>query len=445
MFQDYHLVQALNALDMVSLPLRLDGTPVAAGGPEAIHLLRASFGLSRSVFKEPTLQPTQLGRSGRPRSAGQSPPCPDAVGRLARAVAPSGVGFEIAPTSASAAVCSPAGGKEIMKRSNLRAARVLSLAFLLLPLAACDDTTTATGSADVAAGGTAAPGAAGQATPAGAPGGSSTTAVASSAATPAGPAAGGNGSAEIPDTISIGDLPTPTITEAPTDVDTAPAVFDKANNGNIEQRGAADRWTFTATAGQLLTIEIVSIDHECVQDLYLVMQDPSGKKGEVDWVGNYGCQSYGPLVMEQDGQYTLEFIGGDGSILTDTTGGYNFVPHWLAPFPEQPATPGSEITGDITETLGRQRWTFEAEAGQELTVKVGDIDHECSQDLYLVLEDPVGKRSENPEWIGNYGCNREYGPYRIERSGTQVIELKAGDGGVIANTTGRYSLSFTLS
>jgi len=336
-----------------------------------------------------------------------------------------------------------------MQRSNLRAARIMSLAFLLMPLAACDDTTTATGSADVAADGTAAPGAAGQASPAASDGGSSSTAPASPGSTgqasAAGGGTGGTGAAEIPDTISIGDLPTPTVTAAPTDVDTAPAVFDQANNGNIEQKGAADRWTFTATAGQLLTIEMVSIDHECVQDLYLVMEDPSGKRGEVEWVGNYGCRAYGPFVMEQDGQYTLELIGGDGSILTDTTGGYNLVPHWLAPFPEKPATPGTEISGDITEALGRQRWTFEAEAGQELTVKVGDIDHECSQDLYLVLEDPVGKRSENPEWIGNYGCNQEYGPYRIERAGTQVLELKAGDGGVIANTTGRYSLSFTLS
>lgn len=334
-----------------------------------------------------------------------------------------------------------------MRRSHLRAGRLLGLAFLLLPLAACDDTTTGAGSADVAAGGTGAPGAAGQANPAGSSG-SSTTAAATASSTPASAAdggTGGTGSAEIPDTISIGDLAAPTIDTAPTDVDTAPAVFDKANDGTIEQKGAVDRWTFTAQTGQLLTIEMVSIDHECVQDLYLVMQDPSGKRGEIEWVGNYGCQTYGPFVMEQDGQYTLELVGGDGSVLTDTTGGYNFVPHWLAPFPEKPATPGSEITGDITETLGRQRWTFEAEAGQEVTVKVGDIDHECSQDLYLVLEDPVGKRTENPEWIGNYGCNQEYGPYRIDRAGTQVLELKAGDGGVIENTTGRYALSFTLS
>lgn len=335
-----------------------------------------------------------------------------------------------------------------MYRTHPRVTRLLGLAFLLLPLAACDDATTATGSADVTAGGTAGPGAAGQANPAAAGSGSSTTAGASAATTPAsaaGGGSGGTGSAEIPDTVSMGDLPAPTVSATPTDLDTAPAVFDKANNGNIEQKGAADRWTFTATAGQLLTVEMVSIDHECVQDLYLVMEDPSGTRGEVAWVGNYGCQTYGPFVIEQAGEYSLELIGGDGSVLTDTTGGYNFVPHWLGPFPEKPATPGTEISGDITETLGRQRWTFEAEAGQEVTVKVGDIDHECSQDLYLVLEDPVGKRSETPEWIGNYGCNTEYGPYRIERAGTQVLEVKAGNGGVIANTTGRYSLSFTVS
>ncbi len=52
-FQDYHLVQALNALDNVSLPLRLDGTRWKRAAPEAIHLL-AWFGLSRSVFKYPS-------------------------------------------------------------------------------------------------------------------------------------------------------------------------------------------------------------------------------------------------------------------------------------------------------------------------------------------------------------------------------------------------------
>ncbi|MEZ5407971.1 MAG: ATP-binding cassette domain-containing protein [Acidimicrobiales bacterium] len=52
-FQDYHLVQALNALDNVSLPLRLDGTRWKRAAPEAIHLL-AWFGLSRAVFKYPS-------------------------------------------------------------------------------------------------------------------------------------------------------------------------------------------------------------------------------------------------------------------------------------------------------------------------------------------------------------------------------------------------------
>lgn len=332
-----------------------------------------------------------------------------------------------------------------MERSHLRVARLASLATLLLPLAACGGSTpTATGSADAAAGSV--PATAGQAASAGsAAGGSSTTAAAPGAATSAPGGGTSTAVAEIPDTVSVADFYPPAVETAPTDVDTAAAVFDKANDGAIEQEGAADHWTFPATAGQLLTLEIISVDHECQQDLHLVLQDPSGKRGEIDWVGNYGCHTYGPIVMEQDGQYQIELVGGDGSVISDATGAYRFVPHWLSPFTEKAATPGTEITGDITETLGRQRWTYEAEAGQSVSIAVGAIDHECQQDVYLVLEDPVGKRAESPEWIGNNGCDKTYGPFRLERAGTQVIEIKGGDGSVIADATGRYAFTFTVS
>lgn len=225
--------------------------------------------------------------------------------------------------------------------------------------------------------------------------------------------------------------------------DTAPMVWAKTNEGKIEQARGADRWTFTAKAGEFIAIDVISIDHDCNFDLKMNLEGPDGKRGLVTWVGNNGCSAQGPIAIEADGNYVLEFASGDGSIIKDNIGGYRFAPFQLTEVDEAPATLGKPVDGQISEVFGVDRWTLDAKAGQVLTVDVRSIDNDCSMDLSLVVEDPLGKRGD-PIWIGNNGC-KAHDPIKLAKAGQYVIEIYGGSGSVIKDNTGAYSFVATLS
>jgi hypothetical protein len=95
-------------------------------------------------------------------------------------------------------------------------------------------------------------------------------------------------------------------------------------DGSISQVFGSQRWTFEASAGSALVIDVDSIGGGCSQDLDMRIEDPFGEEVENLWVGNGGCQSHGPFELERDGQYVLEFAGGNGSTIAKKTGDYTF-------------------------------------------------------------------------------------------------------------------------
>ena len=109
-----------------------------------------------------------------------------------------------------------------------------------------------------------------------------------------------------------------------TERDVAPVVFDEPVDGEISELLGVDRWTFDASAGQLLIIDVVSIGDNCRQDLKLTLEDPFAEREEIAWVGNSGCRLYDPIEIGQDGTHVIEFHGGDASIIDDPTGPYQF-------------------------------------------------------------------------------------------------------------------------
>ncbi|MEM9893120.1 MAG: pre-peptidase C-terminal domain-containing protein [Actinomycetota bacterium] len=111
-----------------------------------------------------------------------------------------------------------------------------------------------------------------------------------------------------------------------TERDESSLTFDTVQGGEISEVFGSDVWTFDATAGQVLAVEILTIGQadSCRQDLDLFIVDPLGQRFDVGWIGNGGCRAQGPFVLDETGTYALEFAGGDGGTIESTTGIYQF-------------------------------------------------------------------------------------------------------------------------
>lgn len=213
--------------------------------------------------------------------------------------------------------------------------------------------------------------------------------------------------------------------------DTAPLVMGERTEGNIEQLFGADRWTFDATEGQLLTVDLHSVESGgdgCWQDLFLYLIVPSGDRFELDWVGNNGCKGHGPYELEETGEYMIEFAGGSGSS-HEPTGSYSFTPSFLTELDSYPAAFGSRNDGEISQLFGTDRWTFDGKAGQLLTVDLESVEGDgsgCWQDLTLYLVVPSGDKLE-VGWVGNNGC-KGHGPFELDEDGAYALEFAGGSG-----------------
>ena len=249
---------------------------------------------------------------------------------------------------------------------------------------------------------------------------------------------GGDGAA-IPDTTGAYRFVPLVLTER----DVAEAPFDQPVDGEIEEIFGVERWSFAATEGQQLVVDVMAIDHDCRQDLTMTIEDPLGEREEIAWIGNGGCNAYEPIEIKRDGPHVLEFHGGSGNAIPDVVGAYRFLVTYLTESDEQAAAAGSVHEGEISQTFGSDRWTFEADEGQNVTVEVLSIDHDCRQDLLLFLEDSFGEQEEIA-WIGNGGC-KAYEPIELQRSGTHTLVFQGGSGRAIPDTTGAYSFTFNLS
>jgi hypothetical protein len=260
------------------------------------------------------------------------------------------------------------------------------------------------------------------------------------AATPAVDDGGSDAKQEAAETIA--DLPEADPAPNADRADVAPLLFGEPNDGAIEEPFGVDRWTFDSEPGQLIALDMLAIDHDCRQDLTMVLESPSGARGELGWVGNGGCRAHGPLELEEAGTYVVELSGGDGSVIEDTTGAYRILPLVLTERDVAAATFDQPLEGEISELLGVDRWSFDASEGDLLVVDVLAIDHDCRQDMTMTLEDPFGEREEL-DWVGNGGC-KAHEPIEIDMTGPHTLEFHGGGGSVIEDATGsyRFLLSF---
>jgi hypothetical protein len=150
--------------------------------------------------------------------------------------------------------------------------------------------------------------------------------------------------------------------------------------------GDLDTWTFEATAGELLNIQLADLDNAGFFPL-MALYAPDGSR--VGHVSNYTVANFYNTSASQTGTYTLMVQDGTGR--REQLGNYeiHFVKS-LGANENGTLINGGSVSGYIT--LGDlDTWTFSASAGERLHIQLSDVDRNNYFPL-IVLYSPEGER-----------------------------------------------------
>ncbi len=245
-------------------------------------------------------------------------------------------------------------------------------------------------------------------------------------------------------TLTAGGVVVPTPTPFPTQPpppssDRGAIEFGQTVTGSLNQ--SQERWTFTANAGDVITIEMNSSDF----DTYLELHDADEQQVAFNDDGGPGLNSLiNGFRIPRSGRYTIiarSFAnGGRGSYTLSLISGEVVVPT-PTPFPTQPPPPsssggaiefGQTVTGRINRS--QETWTFSANAGDVISIEMNSSDF----DTYLELHDADGQQVTSND-DGGPGLNSLISGFAIPRSGRYTIVARSfGNGG-----SGSYTLTLT--
>jgi hypothetical protein len=218
--------------------------------------------------------------------------------------------------------------------------------------------------------------------------------------------------------------------------------------GNIESPGAQDVYTFEATAGQSLFVDVLTTCNLVGLDATLL--DPNGapvfSNRRID-CGGLTSQDFGPFTAPETGAYVLTVDGVGAN--SDTTGTYSFSVVEVPP-PDEFAIAVGDVVSDGVPAVGagniespgaQDVYTFEATAGQSLFFDV--LTNPCTLiGLRATLLDPndVPVFSNRGIDCGSL-ASHDFGPFTVGTTGTFTLTV-----GGLANddTVGVYSFAFLL-
>lgn len=242
-------------------------------------------------------------------------------------------------------------------------------------------------------------------------------------------------------TLTAGGVVVPTATPFPTQPpppssDRGTIEVGQTVTGSLNQ--SQETWTFSADAGDVITIEMNSSDF----DTYLELNDSDGQQVTRDDDGGPGLNSLiNGFRIPRTGRYTIIARsfgnGGSGSYTLTLTQGTA-----ISASPTPLPTPASSNQGSIgygdtvTGSLNRSldSWTFTGSAGDVVTIAMNSSDF----DTYLELYGPNGQEvTRNDD--GGPGLNSLIEDFTLPTSGTYTIIARSfGNGG-----RGSYTLSLT--
>lgn len=167
--------------------------------------------------------------------------------------------------------------------------------------------------------------------------------------------------------------------------------YGETVQGTLTSDAPAQMFSFTAAAGDSVIIRLSSDDF----DSYLHLTDPNGTEIAYndDGAGNLNSM-IGPLTLTEGGVYTINA----SSLSGNATGDFTLS---LQTANLQPVTVGEAQTGELTAANGTAFFTFDAVAGDTISVSVSsDIDTNVTVNdpyNYQVAFDEDGGKGNNPE------------------------------------------------
>ena len=197
--------------------------------------------------------------------------------------------------------------------------------------------------------------------------------------------------------------------------------------------GDLDTWTFEATAGERLNIQLADVDDTGFFP-FMTLYAPDGTR--VGSVSNYMVTNLYNIAASQTGTYIL--------LVQDGTGRREQVANYEVHFAKSLGANengvlinGGSVSGDIT--LGDlDTWTFEATEGERLNIQLADVDN-TGFFPFMTLYAPDGSRVQN---VSNYTVANIYN-FSATQSGTYILLVQDGTGR--REQMGNYEVHFAKS
>ncbi|ABG40023.1 peptidase-like protein [Paraglaciecola sp. T6c] len=213
-------------------------------------------------------------------------------------------------------------------------------------------------------------------------------------------------------------------------------------NGTLNNGGAVssditlgdlDTWTFEATTGERLNIQIADVDDAGFFP-FMTLYAPDGTR--VGSASNYTVANLYNVAATQTGTYIL--LVQDGTSRRDEVGSYEV--HFaksVGANENGPLINGGAVSSDIT--LGDlDTWTFEATAGENLNIQIADVDN-TGFFPFMTLYAPDGTR------VGSASNYTVANLYNVSATQTGTFTLLVQDGTSRRDQVGNYEVHFAKS
>ncbi|MCB9450733.1 MAG: hypothetical protein H6672_04805 [Anaerolineaceae bacterium] len=197
--------------------------------------------------------------------------------------------------------------------------------------------------------------------------------------------------------------------------------------GTLDETTAQQDWTFTATAGQVVTVSAVDASRTDTLDVALRLIAPDGSEAASnddqegqDLFGFYDAQIRA-YILTMDGVYTVqvERVDGSGIYSLGITVDQGF---------DLSTELATTLRGSLSDSLPVQRWVFQGQAGQILTITM-QTESGTLDSLLRLLGSDGQMIAENDDAVDTaLGKDAQIVRVQLPQDGRYVLEATRFDG-----------------
>jgi tricorn protease-like protein len=197
--------------------------------------------------------------------------------------------------------------------------------------------------------------------------------------------------------------------------------------GTIGAVAEVDEFTFTANAGAVVTVALAATAGFAGDGAVASLFSPSGIE-----VGTLAAGTSPEFTLTETGQHVIEVhAGGTTDLRLVDTGSYALAVEGVTPASGSALTLGTTVTGDIAGAAEIDSYTFSGNAGEVVTVVLGEVSGFNPDNLYAELFAPSGAAYPNP-----FTTSSEP-EFTLAETGTHTLQILA----FALTGTGDYAFS----